>query len=308
MTKILLFLLLASILTFGTALVWQGQAAFNNLFSRSICDKPLEYRIGGVDERFNLSEDQLVARIGEAERIWEGATGRDLFTYNSTATLTINMIYDKRQSLQTQISQLENQLQSGRGDFEAKKAEYESLVANFEARLAEFNREVESWNSQGGAPPEEYDRLIKTEEELRAEAARLNDLANELNLTAAEYNSQLGKLNRNIVEFNENLRRKPEEGLFDGETNTIEIYFVVSEKELVHTIAHELGHALGLSHLENSPNSIMFPFSTEVVVASSDDNGAASLLCREKGLVQVIVENLLNLIQRIQQGSTLKFD
>lgn len=283
-----MFLFLIAIFILGGALYYSGIPDISSLFSKSACDKPLEYRIGSIDPRFNLTEDKLISQIKEAEKIWE-TRGRDLFAYSSTATLTVNMVYDRRQSLHSEINQLEKQLESQKGDLESRRTDFHRVARDFEARLDQFNSGVESWNSQGGAPPEEYDALIKKQAELAAEADKLNKLAAELNLETSEYNTGVFQLNQRISDFNRDLRRKPEEGLFDPGTGTIEIYFVVSEKELTHTIAHEFGHALGLGHIDNS-NSIMFPFSTEVVSLSPDDVQAIGELCREVGLPEMVRE------------------
>lgn len=296
--KVILFLLLfLSILAFGGVSFSRGFTFDDDLFSRSVCDKSLGYRIGNIDERFNLTEEQLVSRLGEAEAIWENSSKRDLFAYESTSALTINLVYDRRQSLHSEINQLTDTLEQGKGDFKAKKRDYEARAGDFEKRLGDFNSQVEYWNNKGGAPPEEYAQLIKIEEELRAEASRLNALAEELNISASEYNSQVGRLNSTIDEFNQALSRKPEEGLYDPETKTIEIFFVVNAKELVHTIAHELGHALELPHNQN-PHSIMFPFSTEVTTASSDDIEAVNLLCKEKSILEILSTHTSLLIEK----------
>jgi hypothetical protein len=298
----LLLLLLISIFVFGGA-VFDGGFSFakKGFLARSVCDEPVEYRIGSVDERFNLTEEKLIAHLANAESIWEEPSSRNLFTYSEGADLTVNMVYDRRQSLHNEINALDEQLEQGRGDIEAKRQQYESMAADFERRLSEFNSEVESWNRQGGAPPDEYNRLIATQNELQADAAKLNEIAGELNLSASRYNIQVGTLNKRIREFNEDLRRRPEEGLFDGETNTIEIYFVPSENELIHTLAHEFGHALGIGHTENDSVSIMSPYSSESTKATTDDLGALGFACRDRSLAEIARDNYLLLIRNFQK-------
>ena len=289
MKKILFLLFAAAIFIF---------AANASFFYRSVCDKPLAYKVGTIDARFNLSEDQVAKNLEAAANVWEVPSDRDLFAYDLSAILTVNFVYDRKQSLHSEITDLEKQLESGKGDLEAKKQEYQNQVANFEKRLAEHNGEVEKWNSQGGAPPEEYDKLIARQNELSQEANRLNAIAKELNLSAQEYNLGVGKLNKTISEFNADLKRRPEEGLFDGQTNTIEIYFVPSKNELVHTLAHELGHARGLGHTEGDENSIMFPYSSESVKATSEDIEALNILCRERSLPEIVRTNLMLVVER----------
>ena len=55
---------------------------------------------------------------------------------------------------------------------------------------------------------------------------------------------------------------KPEEGIYDPANQRIEVYFNINRSEMVHTIAHEFGHALDLPHNDNRL-SIMFPYSTQ---------------------------------------------
>lgn len=289
--KKLLLLLLISILVFAGSVYLRGFSLKKGFLMRSVCDKPVAYRIGNIDSRFNLSEKDVQTDLENAEGVWEGPSSRNLFVYDVNAKLQVNFVYDKKQGLNTQINQLEGQLNAGKGDLEAMKAEYEKEVDDFNKQVDELNNQVQYWNNQGGAPKEEYDKLIARQKELGEQAQKLTSQARELNLSAQQYNLNVGKLNQRISEFNEDLKRKPEEGLYDG-ANTVEIYFVTSKQELVHTLAHELGHARGLGHVENDTESIMFPYTSESVKTSVEDIDAIDALCRQRSLLEIFQDNL----------------
>jgi hypothetical protein len=302
MKKILFLLLLVSVLVFASSAYSRGFLTKSRFFSRSVCDKPITYRIGTIDRRFNLSEKQVESYLAQAESVWEKPEGKNLFEFNPNAKLQVDFVYDKKQALNSQINQLTGQLNAGKGDIETRRAEYEKQVADFNKQADDLNSQIAHWNSQGGAPTDEYGKLISKQQELSSEAEKLNSVAKDLDLSAQQYNLSVGKLNQRMSEFNQDLVRKPEGGLYDGQRQTIDIYFVPSEEELVHTLAHELGHARGLSHIEGNTDSIMFPYSSEKTVATSDDIDAVNLICKEKSLPEVVFMNFSLLLGKYLYG------
>jgi hypothetical protein len=74
------------------------------------CDKPLQYAIGVVDPRFNLSVDDFLADAQEAEKIWESQSNKNLFEYNPDAQFKINLIFDSRQSQSNEADKLTQNL------------------------------------------------------------------------------------------------------------------------------------------------------------------------------------------------------
>ncbi len=265
-----------------------------NLFSYSLCDKPIHYRIDTVDFEFELSKDQFAADILDATKIWGKIIGKDLFVYDPKGDLSINLIFDERQSLTNQIHELESRVKTDKQILNPKVDEYKQLSASFTQKLASFKKEVEDWNSQGGASEDVYKRLTTEQKDLQDQSDQLNMMAKGLNMDAIDVNKQVIQLNQTIKTFNNNLTQKPEEGIFKGPENKIEIYFNTSKQGLIHTLAHELGHSIGLEHV-NNPHSIMYFKTNKITTPSSDDITALQTICRRHSFFEILKSYISNL-------------
>lgn len=260
-----------------------------------ICRLPTEYSIGSYDERFGLSRDEVLASLKEAEAVWESALGRDdIFTYDDSSRLKVNFIYDERQREAAAAERARDHLDE-RGEanevlielhrrlveeYEAGSSEYESRTSTYEAALAAYNAKVERYNDEGGAPPDEYARLEAEKADLESERRALNSLSVELNALASRINEigdkgneLVGEYNDLVSEFNDNFAHGHEYTQGDYRTKDINIYSFTSRDELVMVLAHELGHALSLSHVED-PKALMYYLlkeqPTPVVLAPAD--------------------------------------
>lgn len=282
------FLILMSLLYFAYS---PFTALLNQYIYFSPCDTPLDYRIGIIDPRFNISKREFLQNIQEGEAIWENINAKNMFSYSDQGELSFNLEYDNRQSLNTQIGQLEEKLNDGKSVLESDIKNHENLVDQFNQRRKNSNERISYWNSQGGASPEEFDKIIKEQQEIRAEEQKLSDMAKNLNLSTSQYNTQVGELNQTINTFKQELSLRPEEGLYDGKEQKITIYITSSNNELIHTLAHEMGHALGIKHLSEA-KSIMFPFSTQGITASAEDEQALVAICQKQNKFKVLYDNL----------------
>ena len=285
----------------------------------SACDTPIYYSVGEVDEKFGVKREKLLSAVNSAAQIWNKEAGRDIFRYRMDnlaskgdafqgKVLQIHFRYDKRQALTTQIGQLEGKVYKDESSLKAAIIDYEAKVADFNSRMEVFNAEVQKWNEKNGGSPEDYQRLRDRERQLQEEASSLANLAKELNLSSEKYSSQVGNLNSTIEAFNSELARRPEEGLFNPNENIIEIYFFANQTELLHTLAHELGHARGLKHIDNE-QSIMFPYTTDVLSPVKEEIGQLAEICRGRNTVdetlklgKTVIERYKLLFTKQEQG------
>lgn len=277
--------------------------SFDSFYYRSACDTPIHYKTGFIDSRFNISENEFLTDIQKAKDLWGVTAQKDLFVLDPKGTLVINLVFDRRQALNNQISQLENTLESKKSQINPEIAQYEKDVEDFKRRTNTLNEEITSWNSKGGAPPEVFNRLTKDQQSLKEDAARLNATADKLNQSTSLFNVDVGKLNETVSTFNQALAKRPEEGLYDGRQNEIYIYFLTDQNELIHTLAHEMGHALSLDHAINT-DSIMYPYTTKTIMLSGEDRKALQKLCAKQGLFEIFTKRLEGVIQNLRNAKT----
>lgn len=244
----------------------------------AICPVPLSYRIGEVDESFNLSFEEAKERVERAESEWEEAVNRNLFVYDDSAKFTVNFIFDERQE-QSNAEERERRFLDGQlaeneelfAAVEIAQVEYEKLtnsyqtgLASYESRLNEYNQTVQRYNDRGGAPEDEFEALEEERvaleeeaEELESTVAELNKLASRINRLSNEGNRLIDAYNDKVEDYNQTfgLEREFTQGDYQGKE--INIYEFSSDNELQAVLLHEFGHALGIGHVEAS-SSVMY--------------------------------------------------
>ena len=115
--------------------------------------------------------------------------------------MKVNLIYDYRQQATSRLKQVDGVIDDSRSSYDTLKAEFKSrkeefekeksafasLAASFEKRNDEYQRQVSAWNTQGGAPKNDYNRLQTEQKALQVESRQLqikqsalNDLLDEI--------------------------------------------------------------------------------------------------------------------------------
>lgn len=280
MGKLIKFLIIILALFFSGLLAVQkaGLREEINLLIKGPCGEPKKYSLGQIDSQFNISTEEFKLLISEAEELWEKSAAHNLFEYDASVPFKINLIFDERQQQTIDSERLEEELKNLEAEHEAlikqygslnnayakKLAEYKKDVANYEAKLKKYNKDVKYWNDQGGAPKDEYADLEKDRknlkemvEDLEKKKRKVNALASETNQVIKEEKKITSEMFGNIESYRKKYgeSREFEKGVFDGVE--INIYQYREKDDLRLTLIHELGHALGLGHLEN-PQAIMY--------------------------------------------------
>lgn len=276
--------------------------------ARNPCNTPIAYSIGEVDPRFGISKQEFKNDIEEAAKIWGQALNKKVFVYSNTGSLKINLVYDNRQNTTQQLNKLDSAIDSDKASYDNLKLEYDQLMidynkknSEFKSRLNAYNsakaayeQQVAYWQNRGGAPQKEYNALEQQKDilnneanalnqlndQLKSQADSINDVANRLNQLAAKLNLNVGRYNGIGAEQGEEF----EQGVYktSGLSESIDIYQYDNKTKLIRVLAHELGHALGIEHL-NNPLAIMYLVNQgSSLILTEDDINALKNVCQIK--------------------------
>ncbi|MBI2053760.1 MAG: matrixin family metalloprotease [Candidatus Staskawiczbacteria bacterium] len=247
------------------------------------CQNPITYSVGSIDPRFGLAGPQLLKDIEKAEKIWEEAINKNLFEYSEKGDLKISLVYDYRQKATDALKKIGIVINDDQDSYNKLKAKYDSLIAlynkqkteidalvkAYNAEKAVYDKNVDYWNRRGGAPKNQYEALEQKRIDLGKQATTinqaensLNELIDTINSTEIVLNKLIATLNLNADKYNtvaSSTGKEFDQGKYIRDRNgtAINIFQFNDSNQLIRIFVHELGHALGLEHIDNQ-KAIMY--------------------------------------------------
>ena len=213
-------------------------------FGPAPCSRPIAYRLGQIDQRFGMSNDDMVEALREAGALWERAMGRTLFAYDARAALTVTLVYDERQQATQDRQRLRGSMQElqashasvGRSftewqeRYEQRVRNYQLNYVDYEKRAAAFNARVQELNARGSVSREiqpsleaERSRLDSMRRELEADRLSVESLGASVQSLAEKGNALAEAHNHGVTTFNllYGAPRAFHKGEFDGREITV---------------------------------------------------------------------------------------
>jgi hypothetical protein len=283
-----------------------------------LCMAPLSYRVVALDERFDLTPDEVAAVITEAETLWEQAIGRDLFyATDGTPDIAVSFIFDDRQERAIAEESLRGSLDAKEAttenldaaytkmvaEYHAKAKAHEATVGAYEEELAAYNATVAAYNATGGAPEAEYAKLQAEERRLATRATAITKAGEELatlavtvNRIGEEGNEIIRQYNAGVNQYNNRFGEIDEFTQGDYEDGRIHIYTFTSRTELVTVMAHELGHALDIDHVEGNQSIMYYLMGDQPTppALSESDVTAMTAICGESDSLTTKIRTFIN--------------
>jgi hypothetical protein len=274
--------------------------------ARDPCLETITYRLGKVDERFNLTREEFQTAVNMAAVMWGKPFNRDLFREDHDGAIEINLLYDYRQEATDRLKKLNYKIDRSKGSYEELKSRLENLKAEYEqkkagldsdldaynAKVNVFNIETDSWNRRGEVPQsvhtrlmEEKDELVILNDNLHTRQVEIKTLVDTINSVVVVINEIASNSNMDLVDqqnIGNTLGREFCEGFYEYKNGkrSITIYQYDNEYRLVRVLAHEFGHALGLNH-SKSAEAVMYPLiKSDSLALAADDIAALKGHCK----------------------------
>lgn len=251
-------------------------------FLKAVKEAEAMWESGSGKDLFNYSDTgALAVNLVFDERQANTNRLNDILSKINGDEAKLNAVKAEYSKLTAQVKAREASFKLSLAEYEKAQSNFNTRVSDYNAKTAEYSRQVEFWNKKGGAPEEEFKKLttekaaidalfasLNPEQEalkrkfnaLEAQKSELNDLISQVNTVAGIFNRLAENINVRVDLYNEvgGVGEEFVSGLYTSNQagEKIDIFQFYNNQDLVATIAHELGHALGIGHASSS-SSIM---------------------------------------------------
>ena len=258
----------------------QGENSTNSIKTLEPCEEPLTYKLGNIDSRYDINRNQLAEVMGKVEKLWSHALDKQILRYDPDGKVTIQLVYSEEQkrtenewalskrireknSETAKAQQKYNQLSS---KFKSQRNKFKQLVSDYNNLIETYNNLRKKWRDED-IPHDIKQKLQTLKQQISQKETKVNRFQNNLEALRKKTNQQSRQLNQLIDKQNELIKqynqtfsdpRKFDQGRYfkKGSQEIVRIFQFSNLSELKTVLAHEMGHALGLKHVEN-PESVM---------------------------------------------------
>jgi len=280
-TFFILFLII-----FGGAIFWYLRG--------TICERGVTYTITSIDESYDLEEVELISIIDDAANIWEEEIGYPVFTHtNNDADVEVNLIFDERQestlrerdarealeNKEDSIESIQESLKRDSREIDRIKSEFTALQRSYESekqRLAGLRGNPEQYNTQVA-------RVNSLVSQISSKQAQLNNLITSYNARVSDADKKVKDFNNTVGLYNNNYAGEGESfDKGDYGSGVLNLYQYEDRGDLVLLVAHELGHVLGIGHVENSRSIMHFSLedqNSKRITLTDEDKAALVSVC-----------------------------
>jgi hypothetical protein len=264
---------------------WNPFGKARHSFAHSACGIPIHFRLGEMDPRFGVDQATAMTALVEAGSLWQAMSGKVLFLESDhPVAMSVSFLYDQRQQAANLRRSLRGSLDHDRRQLASDEAllsqwsdrvrvateAYERAGERFRHRADQYESQVRSWNDGTGDRSEARRQRLAEEgaalklaaEELGRELEALNADISALNRRVDDVRQRAGDVKARVAAYNAAGAEAPvESGRYSydrAQGRRIAVFRAEGYNDLVWILAHELGHALGIEHVDQ-PGAIMHP-------------------------------------------------
>ena len=287
---------------------------YRHTFAHAPCAIPVHYRLDEIDPRFGFDRLTVTTALIDAVSLWQSRADALLFVESDhPEAMRVSMRFDHRQESANVRSSLRGGLEQDRVQLERDEAMLARWATRIEearaardraadalrADVAGHEARVAAWNAGEGERSERRRRALETEREtLRLAGEDVRRMTEDLNGDIAAYNRAAADMQRRVADFRGRVGEYNqassgelvESGRYQyapGTGRRIDVFRVEDYEELVRVLAHELGHALGLGHVEQ-PGALMHAMLHRPGAAPTARSVPAELLAADLDALQAV--------------------